>query len=306
MCLVAAISVVCLASWLRDRRTAHLAIVAGLATGVAVVLAVNWVVYGLPLGAHVLQMEDPAALGRIEDSASRPYIVAALTGNFLRYNPVSIFVLLALALLPSVRRREDVRRLLTVIAIVLAEVPWIVPNSGGLQLGPRYLLQITPALYLLMTILLGEALGARDGWRRTTLLACLALCGLFGVWINAVSASIKLHDAETSRRLALNQLLAEPTEIVAVDDTVIAQEMEAAMGRHLFFLADTPERQRLLAGAAVASGHSELLFMTAIGARTGAAPMWSLGPHGSEVRFLCRAAGGYQICRARLPSPRAT
>jgi hypothetical protein len=297
LCLVAALAVIGLASWRRDRRAAHLGLVGGLIAGVAIVLALNWAVYGLPLGAHALQMRDPGALDRGEDKVSVGHIAAALGGNFLLYNPVCAFVLLALALLPAGADRRRLRRLLAVMALVLAMVPWIVPNSGGLQHGPRYLLQVAPALYLAAAILLAQTLALGRGWRKTVLLGCLALSGLGGIGLNAIEATVVLHRSEQARTAPLRQLTVDPTPIVAVDDTVIAQEMEAAMRDRLFFLADTAQRRTALIKAATANGARDLLYVRPAQGAPSPDILWPSSP---GLRFRCQAAGFYLICKAPL------
>jgi hypothetical protein len=147
---------------------------------VAAYLALNVHLYGTWLGAHGLQMsEGLSPLVRVSEGFGRGRDMVALWFDSI---PVTWVVLLLFGLATR-KGAGDARgltlRLAWVLPVFLVLTACMVPNDGGKQVGPRYLLlAATP-----FSLLLGASLAAlrAAGWRRTRVAAVVALVALLGL-----------------------------------------------------------------------------------------------------------------------------
>jgi len=132
-------------AWREGRLGGWVPLVAGAAVSIAGWLALNQVVYGIPLGIHALRTAEVASFGgRL--GVTLALAIAQLQGLLL-FSPIAIFALLsALPLWRPAPRDRVGRLLLAITGLTLLLTFAISPNDGDKQWGPRYLLPVVPLL----------------------------------------------------------------------------------------------------------------------------------------------------------------
>jgi len=140
--------------YLRDRKGIYIAFMAALAFSVIPWLAFNWVEYGSIFGLHgkqVLSDNDPDTKMGLGHGWK----------NLIEINKISInyflFILLLFPLLYQYiksRDKTDMRPLLLAAIVILYSLltPFMLPNDGVIQWGPRYFLAIIPVTIMALLL----------------------------------------------------------------------------------------------------------------------------------------------------------
>jgi hypothetical protein len=223
------------ARFLRSRERSPIFFVTGLAAGMAGLCIVNLVLFRHPLGLHVIPVAGIALAQRF----ARGYDIGRrMIGALFKYWPA--LLLLAAAPLARKAERKAGRRgtwpvLLVSLAFVLG-IPFSVPNWGGKQWGPRYLLVLVPILCLVIVTIFTAAL--REPGRmgpRYALLAVLAALGLWSGLVATIGAVALARDYRSRVAPVLDLVRESPETCVIVNQQYVAQELEAAMPGKIFF-----------------------------------------------------------------------
>ncbi len=220
----------------------------GAAASVGGFFAANVALYHHPLGAHSRQVVDALSLqGRISSAWSYFW---EMTAGFVLDCPAALMILAAVPLLLAAGKRDALSsygRTLTIIAIAfLLLVPMMVPNAGGKQLGPRYILFLAPVVALLAPITLRRS---KIGY------IVIAVVLLAGCYRSIYSRGAQLvRDYEGRVMPALETITDHPAPYVVVANQWTAQELEAAFGNKTFFHAATVEDSVRVAEALAGRG----------------------------------------------------
>jgi hypothetical protein len=190
-------------------------------------LSHNLAVYGLPLGLHAQQVlvdGAPTSLGWRE-GVDRGLVM----GRLLLLHGVEFWLLIVLACcvaLPGVGTRDE--RVVTwgavvVFLVAMVGVAFVVPNFGGLQYGPRYLLVALPVVWV--GVIAGVAAARRH--KVIGFVVAIAACVMivWGGWLNGIlglRAVDSRHNGE-SRNLVRAIVTLQP-DVVAVGQQDIALE----------------------------------------------------------------------------------
>ena len=222
---------------------------AGGAAVIAGFLLFNKVAYGIFLGVHSLQSVDRSELHMRLLPAYR--IGLDLTRDLAWACPLLVLIVAVLLLSwpwRPLRPDRPQRALWIALGAFLLIAPFVLPNLGGKQFGPRYLLPAVPLVCLIAATQLG-ALRA-EGRRSarvvvgTAVVAALAV----GVYFGAVQGTRVLHHNYRHRvRPVLDALRASDAPVVAVWHQAMAQELVAAFDEKAFFRVRNQEEIELLA-----------------------------------------------------------
>ncbi|MEO6930533.1 MAG: hypothetical protein ABI151_02825, partial [Chitinophagaceae bacterium] len=152
--------------------------------------------------------------------------------------PPSVF--LALIIYSLFRRQKyavPVYQLTLIITCFLLVMPFFIPNAGGKQWGPRYLLPVIPA----MLTLFGLVYSTGTSWKANARRWMLVLASV-GFIINICVSYITIRDDYRNRVApALSWINADWASVVIFQNQYISQEMAAAFSRKDFFVAESEE-----------------------------------------------------------------
>jgi hypothetical protein len=254
--------------WPSKAQTAPL--LAGLATGSAVVGVVNLLAYGHPLGIHALTAltSDAWAHGIRGVKALRH-----LTIELLRYFPLVAFACGSLPLVWRSDRRRSVVRCVPLVLLSLSLVvgtPLLVRSTGGRQWGPRYLLIVVVLMALVAGVMLQRLMRAdRRGLRGAGLLGFSALA-LWGVHVNTPGATTSLFQNYQRRMIPFRFVRDAGPTVVAVSHDSVALQLAALFDEKRFFLTSRAADLRTLAKTLARTGQRRFLYLCY--------PQYSCGP----------------------------
>ncbi|MEJ7766368.1 MAG: hypothetical protein WKF89_01055 [Chitinophagaceae bacterium] len=217
----------------------------------------NKIFYGSLLGAHAHQLMDES--GSTVSFSKSLNILFHINVKFLVFFPAAIlFYALTLRLLikkpvvPSV-----IYQLLVVILLYSVITPFILPNAGGKQWGPRYFLPLIP--FILAAIFLQvKILPLNKVW-----LVAGALLVAYSAYLNVYLAATTLS-RDYAQRVSPGMafLTTQDCKVVVVQNQFIAQEFAAASGNRIFFLAEDNKHFQSLLDKLRLAGVACVIYMT--------------------------------------------
>jgi len=233
-CMIYGVLVVAAVASLRRFRYAALSAAALLIIGAAFAVW-NLAVYGTLTGAHGMQISLSAA-DRIFQGLSIGLRTTIL--SFV-YIPSLTLVLLVLCLsnVPHVKKSfaslsKESKAISFLAFAYLVIVPFFLPNSGGLQWGPRYLLLLAPLTAWAAARLLSESNILESA---TGIAACTAIV-VAGVALNTVGGFLLLQDVYAQRLQRLEVLEGPERHTVIVSNAWASQTFFHYLRQHNFFV----------------------------------------------------------------------
>lgn len=222
----------------KQRKTDAAYFLTGLAAGVLALGAVNAVFYGHPLGSNSFQVLGKFSLdARLEQGN---FIFFYMIISLFKHLPVLALVVPGALVLYLIKPEGTPRETWLVAIACLAFVaisPLVLPNVGGKQWGPRYLLHVVPPSCLLLAAILQVA-GTQKSMllKGTVIIAALALT-LWGGWKNDWEGAVDLkNDYRYRVKPALDFIMADDHQAIAADHQFILQELAAEFRAKPFFL----------------------------------------------------------------------
>jgi hypothetical protein len=243
------------------KRQARRFIVGGL-IALAAFFSTNLALYAHPLGAHARQVLEAISPQR-RVAASLGYAAEMGLGLIVDY-PAALAALAATIFLLLRKGDEELagygRALAITGLLFFLIVPLIVPNAGGKQLGPRYILFLAPvgALLLPIALQLLKGIGNLRFMRLAHLVIAAAL--LAGAYQNLYVRSAQLvKDYRKRVWPAVEKVLQHPARYVVVPNQWTAQDLEATLADKTYFHAATIEDGIRLAEALAQRGVHDFL-----------------------------------------------
>jgi len=213
----------------RLRYTALLS--AGFFILVGVFFALNQLIYGHILGVHSAQVVDKVNSNVLLWPARQAlYRVRELLWLCYLYWPLCLFALAGLpfALLSSYSRKRELLACLFVLVVSVPLIALIVPNSGGKQWGPRYLLVLLPWGAIMVGLIVEAITQSYGRWVKGPALLFLFVCLALGLKVNTWNGTRHLAQDYRLRILpALEVIKKQPQQIMAVTHQWIALELAA-------------------------------------------------------------------------------
>ena len=205
------------------QRTPLLWAVAALAVALAGPIGVNLAASGSLTGLHGQQFQFAWRLGWAQEQA----LLAMLLGCF----PALVVAAPAVALGQQPQLAAVARAALGAVLVV----PWLVPNTGGHQIGPRYLLIFVPVLAALAATLT-EWTWRTQRLRLATPVVLLVLAAATWSGTLAVGTFRPAFASDCATRIAptLEFLRARPERVIAFSHQWNAQEFAALMDDRVF------------------------------------------------------------------------
>ena len=219
----------------------------------------NQIIYGHFLGVHSLQVVE--AVDQVNKIYQGFTHVKEMSYWLLRFFPVSILFFGVMAWMIWHGRLFSNRYFLIglVVFLFLIITPFLVPNSGGKQWGPRYYLIIMP--YATLVIYQGISSLQNRYLRMATNLLAVVVIG-YSAYFNSYWGYSYLKDNYENRIApGIEYLHRQEAVHVIVDDQLIAQEFGVLFNDKVFFQADAENIQRLL-NVIGNQGYKETVFIT--------------------------------------------
>lgn len=265
VCLSGIIAVMIYASFkLRSVFEERTAFVVSMLATIALFWGFNMVVYHHPLGAHSFQVLEGFWLHRRVTRSFR--IFESLSVDLFSYFPIAFFPLAGILVSLGSRRvrlASSTKILLWTCALFVPLAALMLPNDGGKQWGPRYLLILMPIISLLAALMLNATLkSSKAGWRYAGS-ALFLLLFILGTYRNTYLGTVSLRDDYRERVLpALDLVQQHESRVVAVAHQWISQELEAAFEQKTFFRVQEREDLAMLGAALFDQGHRGFLYLT--------------------------------------------
>ncbi|MEM9152180.1 MAG: hypothetical protein AAGB19_17230 [Cyanobacteria bacterium P01_F01_bin.3] len=308
LCLLVAVSLLALMGWAMPKwrlapaftLTKACILIGSMACTVGVFFALNYGVYGHPLGIHAIQIVEESSVSSQVSQARASYW--QLLTSLQRYFPVVWVVGLAALFSPELQKsavkanlskrnrstddkgtyfekvgiRKTVAsnlvpsRFAIALSLLFAlSVPLIVPpGAGGKQWGPRFYLILVPLLSLALSEQLRANFFRRTGRRLIMLGTVVAL--IFGINLNTLNGAFTIYKDGANTSLmanyepivpAIEKLDAETLPWISMSHEFVAQQLWSALPDKLFFRGETAEQVKQLATALVEQDESEFLYV---------------------------------------------
>lgn len=215
-------------------------VVLGIVAAGGLWMLANLLLFRNVTGVHSFQVTTVGGAARWEMILS---VARALLPQPYLFGPVTIVALglVAAALHPAVRRRLPLAWALSVIAVLFPPAACLmVPNDGGLQWGPRYLLGAFLPAVLAATLLFDAA--SRMAVRiRVPIRSVVLAAVLAGMVVNAIGAKRLFEVNYGSRTAPVLTVLREVEGPVIVDIDLTAMEIAHVIGNRALLRADRLE-----------------------------------------------------------------
>lgn len=235
----------------------------GFSLSVIAFLVANQLIYGNPLGQHAEQVVAEAGFSAdfFQAWAAR---ALQLFVDFAVYNPPFIAVALCLPLLAfiSSQWKKELVASFMIVLFSLVFIAAIAPNTGGKQLGPRYLVLLLPWCAVAFALLV-EAGMSLPAPKKVSLWLLLGTFLALGINLNSWhGANILASDYKFRVLPALRLIQKQPQKLVVVSHQWIAQELSALVGSKDFLWPKREEDFRLLVSTLRQSGSESVLFVS--------------------------------------------
>lgn len=238
---------------------AQTALLSGLAVPVVLWLAFNHFAYGAVTGLRALQL-DAAQVPAWDLGLARARFFA-LARLFVTYFPPAL-LLASLVIAPgALRSLVPLRGPLLASLAFLCLLPLGLPNEGGKQWGPRYLLPLVPVVAVGVATLVGDALRRSPRRWGPILAVTVTVLAVPGVRLNLVEGSQAILDNSRARAEPLRRVRADPRSIVIVSHQFTSQQFVGAFAEKTFFLASTGRGLKRLAEHLEAHAQREFLYL---------------------------------------------
>jgi len=273
--------------------------IGSMACTIGVFLALNYGIYGHPLGLYGLQIAQQV---RVASPSQQAYVQLLL--GLWRYLPIAALAAIAALCSPEFKRSslkttnrfrgfktpnvEDVgivslaqneplpgRAALLLCFLFAIALPLLLPAGiGGRQWGPRLYLILVP----LLSLVLAEQLrvGFFQNWARRILLVGTAIALAFGIHMNTLNGAFNIYRDSQVRSTSLlanyvsvhpivTQLRTQEVPWVATNRQSVAHQLWSALPGKTFFLTRSPNQIDQLADALAEQDESAFLYVCQLG-----------------------------------------
>lgn len=233
--------------------------VAGLAVALALFVAANTMIYGMPLGLHAEEFVGFLSSWRRAADAAR-FLQLSLWHHY----PLGLLFPVAAAGLWLRGKGREVLRPTVLLLVVLAfcvAVPLLARHEGGRQFGPRFLLAVFPLSLLAGGVLLQRAVEGASSAVRGVAVTALVLLAAAGVKANAVDGAEHLRVNYRRRLESYEAVRRAQPPIVAVSHEFVAQGLADLVGSKVFFRTPQAAQVKDLARELPAHGQERLLYV---------------------------------------------
>ena len=224
---------------------------------VALFFVCNKALYGDFLGAHSYQLITHTPW---QEQLARSFILFThLNAKQFLFFPLSllIYAMTCYAFIKKYAVPKECFQLLFISISFSLIAPFLLPNGGGKQWGPRYFLLLIPSILIAGSLLINTV-----RFKTATLLWLLVPVVVYSLYLNSFSACKTLYDDYAYRVKPCLQLLQQDKcTILIVQNQFIAQEFAALFETRQIFLAENKQQYTQLETLLRAAGKQEWIFI---------------------------------------------
>jgi hypothetical protein len=247
----------------RDKTIAHLYFAFAVSVVIAGFFVFNTFVYGDALGAHGYQLVREA--GVTEQVAKGFTILTHTHARLILYYPVAL-IFYAMTVWMFIKRPllpVAVYQLAAIACLFSVIIPFILPNAGGKQWGPRYLLPLIPVMVTVISMVLKYF--PVDFFKNKWGIAIVVLIVGYSMHLNVYQAATSLKKDYAYRVTpGLRFLESDSCKVIVVQNQYITQEFAALFASRKMFLAETAESFTGLKAQLVRAGVSEIIYISIV------------------------------------------
>jgi hypothetical protein len=223
----------------KQRATVNWFFFLSMLAGAASFMAFNKVEYGTYFGRHGSQILANGNYNiSLRDLRHKTRLLAFL---LIEYFPVALLLIPVLYAWLKLKWPLDIRikGLIFVVIIFCFCSPFIFPNAGGKQWGPRYFLPLIPILILIFADAYVKWKNFIRGTFKWALVFTIAAMAGVGFLLNTFIEARELRNENLNGVLpALNYVKRDPGKIVLVNSQFVTQELGDLFKGKSFFLAE--------------------------------------------------------------------
>ena len=255
------IAAVVMYNQLRRANTVNACFVVSALVVLSLFFACNQVLYGSFLGAHGYQLiSDASPLQKL-----KPLLIQFLHLNIRQWMffPVTpaVFILVAYAMIKRRAVPKEVIQLLIIIILFSLITPFLLPNGGGKQWGPRYFLFLIPVVLVAAALFAASPTGKQflaNRWWAGLMIPVI----IYSFYLNSFKAHTTLQDDYAHRvRPCMRFIERNTCTVVVVQNQFIAMEFAHLFRTKDIFLAEDPIHYATLRKLLQAAGVTELIFV---------------------------------------------
>ena len=211
-------------------------------TCITAFLIFNNCLYDNILGAHSYQLSPSGSMGKY--LGEKFIILLHLNARLMIYFPLIVLIFtLPLILKYHLIYFSSLAKQLTVTAILfLLIAPFLLPNAGGKQWGPRYFLPVVPLAITIICLVIKDTVKVKR-WVWITIVCVM----IYSLYLNVYRAYRDLHDDYAYRvKPGMDFLRKRSAEVLVVQNQFIAQEFAVlAESRNIFLSEEQQSFTRL-------------------------------------------------------------
>ena len=216
--------------------------------------------YGNILGAHSIQVMDQSTGAKLTEGFTH---LTHINARLFIFFPAAL-IFYALVVYLYIKRRFSmpavIYELTSIIILFSIITPFILPNAGGKQWGPRYFMLIVPAMITVISLALMHLPLSTIPLRKWRFVIILLLA--YSVYLDVFKSAKTLRDDYAYRvSPGLQFLKSDPTNVVVVQNQFIAQEFAAVFEEKNVFLAEDETAFYKLQSKLRSAGISEIVYM---------------------------------------------
>lgn len=232
----------------REKSASQLLFLAGMGIAILCFFIFNKTEYGSFLGVHSYQvLQEHTFLYKTLRGVKYSLILNWL---LIRFFPFALLLLPLIYLFFKKKPLDTLsKQLMAIIVGFCCLSPFMFPNTGGGQWGPRYFLVIIPAMAVLLARLIPKWISGHKHSSRWMLAIIFLPLVVFSIYENSYRGGVKELRTGNYNRItpALAFVKTQKQEAIIVDIEHVTMEMGSIFRERNFFLAETrPELDSLL------------------------------------------------------------
>jgi hypothetical protein len=244
----------------RKKDTRSIMFISAALAGLVSFFVFNAATYGNILGAHSYQLSN--AVGPAAYFREKLIILLHINARLVIYFPVMLLFLALAGYMLIKKPLSPLISQLTIIILLYAIItPFVLPNAGGKQWGPRYFLPLVPIV--ITSLALASGFFDTRKFMKPAWIWLLTLLIAYSIYLNVFKAHESLKNDYAFRvKPGLDFLNHQSCDVLIVQNQFIAQEFASVFATKKIFLAGNQPDFNRLCLLLKSAGVPRVIYMT--------------------------------------------